>query len=987
MKGIVTDKSNNEPLIGAIVWVKDTPHNAITGIDGDYELSFTGNYGFVTVSLMGYKDVDIQVHKGTQTINVALEPDGEMLEEAVAVGYGTQKKVSVVGAISTIEPDALKVPVSKLSNALSGRLAGVVSIQRSGEPGKGSDFWIRGIGTFGENANPLILVDGIERELDLVDVEDIKEFSILKDAAATAVYGVRGANGVVLITTRSGEEGKPKIQIKHESGLVTPTKVPTMANAAQFMEMYNDAYGRDYFTPEYIQNTLSGKDPYLYPNVDWVNEVFKNYSSNTRTSLNVSGGTNTVKYFVSGGFYNENGLFKEDPTLKYNTGIFYRKFNFRANIDIQLFEHTSMSVKLATAFEQMNKSGNESGDIWRYALITPSIVYPVKFETPDGVFWAGDGTGMGQNPVSYLTQSGYKQSFFNNAQSVFGLDHDFTWLLEGLKGNVKLSFDAQNEHWQDRTRSPEQYSATGRDENGNIILKQNDAGSQTLKFGYGARGWRALYLEASLNFARSFGKHGVTGLLLFQQSSKNFVGSHATNSQAALPYRNQGLAFRATYNYDSKYFLEFNAGYNGSENFSPGHRFGFFPSVAAGWLVSDEPWWEPVKNVVSMLKFKGSYGLVGNDRIGGGRRFIYLETINSGGTYNFGTSASTEYSYRMGDWANEDVGWETSRKLDVGFDIELFKALKLNFDYFHEYRTGIFLQRKSIPYFAGISSQPWSNIGEMRNSGFDASLTYDQQIGEVHLSALANFTFARNVILNMDEPIKEYAYMAETGQARWQLTNFGYVSDGLFQNWEDIATSPDQSYFGDIQPGDIKYKDLNGDGKIDAYDRKFNGYCDYPEIVYGFGLNAQWKGFDASVFFQGIDHVNFSVNTTLVRGFTGNQIHSSNVFSEVYGNYWTEDNPGAKYPRLTTMANTNNGQNSDFWLVDGSYIRLKNVELGYTLPKKITTKMKISNLRIFLSGTNLLTFSKFKLWDPDLQTGATNYPNNKTFNIGLNLAF
>ncbi len=985
VKGIITDKSNNEPLIGAIVWVKDTPFNAITGIDGDYELTFTGNYGFATVSLMGYKDVDIQVHKGTQTINVALEPDGEMLEEAVAVGYGTQKKVSIVGAISTIEPDALKVPVSKLSNALSGRLSGVVAIQRSGEPGAGSDFWIRGIGTFGENANPLILVDGIERELDLVDVEDIKEFSILKDAAATAVYGVRGANGVVLITTRSGEEGKPKIQVKHESGLLTPTKIPEVANGAQFMEMYNDAQGYDFYSKEYIQNTLSGVDPYLYPNVDWVNEVFKKYSYNTRTSVNVSGGTNTVKYYVSGGFYNENGLFRQDPTLQYNTGIFYRKFNFRANVDIQLFRHTSMSVKLATAFEQKNQSGNDSGTIWHYSLITPGVVYPVKFETEDGTFYGGDGVGMGYNPVSLLTQSGYRQNFYNNAQSVFGLDHDFSWLTDGLKANVKLSFDAQNEHWQNRTRNPEQYSAEGRDENGKIILKQNDAGSQTLGFGYGARGWRALYLEASLNYARSFGKHGVTGLFLFQQSSKNYVGSHATNSQAALPYRNQGIAFRATYNYDSKYFLEFNAGYNGSENFSPGHRFGFFPSVAAGWLVSDEPWWQPLKNVVSMFKLKGSYGLVGNDKIGGGRRFIYLETINGGGSYNFGTSASTNGSYRMGEWPNEEVGWETSRKLDVGFEIEFIKALKMNIDYFHEYRTGIFLQRQSIPYFAGITSQPWSNVGEMRNSGIDASLTYDQQIGEVHLSALANFTFTRNVILNQDEPVREYAYMLRTGQPRWQ--KFGLVSDGLFQSWEDIETSPDQSYYGDIQPGDIKYKDLNGDGVIDPFDEKAIGYCDYPEIVYGFGLNAQWKGFDASVFFQGIDHVNFSVNTTLVRGFTGNQIHSSNVFSDVYGNYWTPENPDAKYPRLTTMKNENNSQSSDFWMADGAYMRLKNVEIGYTLPKNITTKMKISNLRIFLSGTNLLTFSKFKLWDPDLQTGATNYPNNKTFNIGLNLAF
>ncbi len=985
VKGIVTDKSNNEPLIGAIVWVKDTPFNAITGIDGDYELSFTGNYGFVTVSLMGYKEVDVQVHPGTQTINVALDPDGEMLEEAVAVGYGTQKKVSIVGAISTIEPDALKVPVSKLSNALSGRLSGVVSVQRSGEPGEGSTFWIRGMSTFGANSTPLVLVDGIERSLDLVDVEDIKEFSILKDASATAVYGVRGANGVVLITTRSGEEGRPKITVKHESGLVTPTKVPEMANAAQFMDMYNDAQGMEYFSKEYINKTLSGADPYLYPNVNWVNEIFKKYSSNTRTNMNVSGGTNTVKYFVSGGFYNENGLFNQDPTLQYNTGIFYRKFNFRSNVDIQLFEHTSMSVKLATAFEQRNSSGTGSSSIWSNALITPAIAFPVKYEKDGETYWAGAGAGQGTNPVAMLTQTGYCQNYNNNAQSVFGLDHDFSWLTDGLKGNVKVSFDAQNYHYQNRTRTPEQYTAT-RDENGELVLTNVVAGSQTLGFSYGSSGWRALYLEASLNYARSFGKHGLTGLLLYQQSSKNYVGGSATTSEAAIPYRNQGIAIRTTYNYDSRYFLEFNAGYNGSENFSPGHRFGFFPSVAAGWLVSDEPWWQPIKNAVSLLKFKGSYGIVGNDQISG-NRFVYLESINLGanGTY-FGTSITgTGNGIALGDWPNKNVGWETSEKLDVGFEAEFFKALKLNVDYFHEYRSGIFLQRQSIPNYVGITTQPYANVGKMRNSGIDASMTYNQQIGEVNLSALANFTFSRNVVLDKDEPEKTYAYQSAVGQAHYQ--KFGLVSDGLFQSWEEIETSPDQSFYGDPQPGDIKYKDLNGDGKINDFDTKAIGYTDYPEITYGFGVNAQWKGFDVAVFFQGIDHVSFTMNSTMVRGFSNYQLQTNNVFADVYGNYWTEDNPNAKYPRLTVGNNTNNSQSSDFWMVDGSYIRLKNVELGYTLPKQLTQKAKINSLRVFVSGTNLLTFSKFKLWDPDLQTGASNYPNNKTFNIGLNLAF
>ena len=982
VSGVVRDKKTGETLVGAVVWVKDTPIASTADGDGKYKLSFKGNYGFISVSLLGYKEQEIAIHKGPQTIDIELEQDSNVLEEAVAIGYGHQKKVSVVGAISTIEPGALKVPASKLSNALAGRLSGVISIQRSGEPGVGSTFWIRGMSTFGANATPLILVDGIERSLDIVDVEDIKEFSILKDAAATAVYGVRGANGVVLITTRNGEEGKPKVTFKVESGLVAPTKVPDMANGEQYCRMYNDAYGKEYYSQDYIDKTINGSDPDLYPNVDWVKEIFKKASSNTRANVNVSGGTSAVKYYVSGGFYNENGLFKEDPTLAYNTSIYYRKFNFRANLDINITRHTSLSMKLATSFEQKNQGGTNSGSIWACALVTPSVSFPMVYSNGS---LPGPGDKQGANPYSLLTQTGYRQNFYNNAQSVVGVTHDFSWLTDGLSANVKGSFDAYNHHDQYRTKTPEQWGNATRDENGDLQLSQLVPGSQTLDYSYASYGWRALYLEASLNYARSLGKHGLTGLLLFQQSQKNYVGSSATDSQAALPYRHQGLAFRATYNYNNLYFLEFNAGYNGSENFSPGKRFGFFPSVAAGWLVSDEKFWAPVKGVVSLLKFKGSYGLVGNDQIGGGRRFIYLETINEGGSYAFGQSMQYYDSYQMGEWANANVGWEKSKKLDLGVDIEFFKKLRMQIDYFKENRSGIFLERGSIPVFVGITSKPWVNIGKMRNSGVDASATYNQRIGSVELSALGNFTFARNMIQDMDEPAWTEPYMASTGQARYQT--IGYVSDGLFKDEEDIKSSPDQSYLGNVRPGDIKYVDINCDGVIDAKDRKPIGYTNVPEIVYGFGLNARWKGFDVSVFFQGVGNVNFSTNSSMLMGFTPSKPAESNVFSALEGNYWTPENTDAKYPRLTIGQNTNNSVTSDFWMVDGSYIRLKNAELGYTLPKKTTSKMKLTNLRFYLSGTNLLTFSGFKLWDPDLQTGASNYPNSMILNLGLNLAF
>ena len=983
VSGTVKDAKTGEPLVGVAVWVKDTPIGVSTDLDGRYKISFTGNYGYISVSTIGYVAQDVAVKKGSQTINVALEQDNNTLEEAVAVGYGHQKKASIVGAIATIAPDEMKVPVSKLSNALAGRLSGVVSVQRSGEPGAGSTFWIRGISTFGANANPLVLIDGVERELDLVDVEDIKEFSVLKDAAATAVYGVRGANGVVLITTRSGDEGKPKVSIKFESGVTSPVKVPQMASATQYMEMYNVASGTEYFDADRFSKTLSGEDPDLYPNVDWVNGIFKDLSTNTRANVNVSGGTSSIKYYISGGFYNENGLFKTDPTADYNTGIYYRRFNFRANVDVKITKHTSLNVNLATTFEQKNESGTSSSDIWSAALKTPSVIFPMVYS--DG-HYPGPGTNMGYNPYALLTQTGYKQAFYNTAQSLVALTHDFSWLTDGLTATVKGSFDAKNNAYQNRTRTPEQYGQAYRDENGELHLTELVQGSQTLSFSHSNTGWRSLYLEASLNYARSFGNHSLTGLLLYQQSQKNYIGSSATSSNAALPYRHQGVAFRATYNYDSRYFAEFNAGYNGSENFSPGHRFGFFPSVAGGWLVSNEKFWTGgIADAISLLKIKGSYGIVGNDQIGGNRRFIYLETINSGSSWNFGETVTSYPSYRRGEWANDNVGWEKSRKLDVGVEMTFFDKLKLQVDWFREKRSGIFLQRSSIPEYVGITTKPYVNMGKMRNSGWDGSLQYDQKIGQVNFSAMGNFTFARNVIEDQDQPDYIEKYMNRTGQARWQT--FGYVSDGLFRDEEDIATSPDQSALGEVFPGDIKYKDLNNDGVIDSKDVKAIGYTSVPEIVYGFGVSAQWKGFDVSVFFQGNAHVNFSINSSMVRGFTEPKMAANNVFSDIYGNYWTEDNTDAKYPRLTTTEATNNNQSSDFWLVNGRYIRLKNAEFGYTFPKRLIQKMNLSQLRVFVSGTNLFTLSPFKLWDPDLQTGASNYPHNRIANIGINIGF
>ena len=981
--GRVIDAETKEPIIGATVWVKDSALGTNTNVDGAFDYTFTEHYGYIAVSYIGYQTQEFPVTNLPKVIELSA---GNELDEVVVVGYGTQKKASVVGSIASVSVNDIRMPTAKISNNLAGQLAGVISVQRSGEPGASSTFWIRGISTFGSSTTPLVLVDGIERDLDLVDIEDIKDFSILKDAAATAIYGVRGANGVILITTREGIVGKPQINIRFEAGMVQPTKVPDMLDAVQFAELWNAAAGSEVYTPEVIQKYRDGSDPDLYPNVDWVDYLYKDLSFNERVNVNVTGGGSTAKYYISGGFYNEDGLFARDNMKEYNTSVFYRKFNFRSNVEVQLHKYTKLNVNLATTFERKNEPGTASSTIWDCAVKSAPNVFPAVYS--NGLL-PGPGANNGENPYVLLTQTGYREKFYNTAQSLFSLTQDLgDWVTKGLTVTVKGSFDAKNYNHLARTKTPPQYMASGRDEFGDLILQQTVVGTDNLTYAESHSGYRSVYLEASVNWARSFGKHDLSALFLYQQSQRNDVGIDKSEPELALPYRHQGIAGRITYSYDNRYFIEGNFGYNGSENFSPGKRFGFFPSVAAGYVISNEKFFEPVRGVIDLLKIKASYGIVGNDKIGTGdnvRRFIYNGTVNSGSSYYFGTRPHSSSSIQMGDWPNPNVGWEEAHKLNVGVDLSLFSKLKISADYFKEKREGIFLQRQSIPVYVGLSTQPWVNIGKMRNSGVDASLEYHQTIGQdLHLTVRGNFTYARNMIVDQDQPDYKYLYMNRTGQARYQT--FGLVAAGLFRDQADIDAWPKQS-FADVEPGEIKYLDLNGDGVVDSYDVKPIGYTSIPEIVYGFGFSLQWKAFDFSAFFQGVGHVSFSTLTDQTLGFNARNSREANLFSDVYDNYWTPERLDAKYPRLYIGTNNNNNQTSTFWMANGRYMRLKNLEIGYTLPKRISQKMAMQNMRVYLSGVNLFTFSPFKLWDPDLQTGATNYPNNRIINIGLTIGF
>lgn len=1007
--GTVVDVTG-EPLIGVNIWLKNSSVGAVTDIDGKYSIKIDGVGGVLTFSYMGMKSVDVAI-SNQSTINVTMTTDDEVLDEVVVVGYGRQKKESVVGAISTVDVSNLKVPGSSISNVLAGQLAGVVAMSRSGEPGKNSaaDFYIRGVSSFKGTSTPLVLVDGIERELDLVDTDDISSFSILKDASASAVYGVRGANGVILITTKKGNVGKPSINVRAEAGITSPTKMPKMINSAQWADLYNDIQP-GYYKEDVINKYRTGEDPDLYPNVNWIDEMYNDLASNQRVNLSITGGTDIVKYYISGSFYNESSIFKSaDNLYDYNSSVHYDKFNFRANVDLAVTKSTTLNLNLANIYEKRFAPGdgddNNNNRIWGYTFETSPNAFPIEYS--DGTI-AAPSTDSGYNPWNMLVHSGYREQFWNSSQSLIGLTQDIGALwepLEGLTGNFKFSWDAWNTTVQRRSKEPTQYHATGRDEDGNLIFGNPiRTGSGELGYSIGRDGTMTTYMEASLNYDHLFAdKHRVGALFLYNH--KIHTRTQDEDKFKSLPYKNQGIAGRVTYAFNDTYFAEVNMGYNGSENFARGHRFGFFPAGAIGWMVSNEKWFQPLTKVVDMLKLKGSYGIVGNDDIGGERRWVYESTILVGndagaGNWNYGSAGGNGGGgIRVGDVENLSASWEEATKMNLGVEFSLFNDLRVQADYFHEKRTGIFLQRAGLPAIAGLSVIPYTNIGETMNQGFDGTIEYMRKVGEVSLTGRANFTYNRNELVNNDEPDWEYKYQNRVGKpfgSGGSLQPFGLVALGLFESQEEIDNSPKQT-FGEYRIGDIKYQDINGDGQIDSQDQIAMGFTNLPEIVYGFGATAQWKNWDVNVFFQGVSHVNFFLGGSSIKSpFSSGNMERAAINEDVYDNVWrpgntAEQNAGAIYPRLSwsgAAGSSNNSQSSDWWMRNGSFLRLKNFEVGYTMSKGLMNKTFIKSLRFYLSGNNLLTFSKFKLWDPEKGNGdGSGYPPNRVVTLGLNANF
>ena len=1014
--GLVLDDTDL-PIPGAAVMVRGSSRGVITDEDGRFAIEVSP-HDVLIIQFLGFEDEEIKVGDQLNFV-VRMRTIASTLEEVTVVAYGAQRKASVIGAISTVNADQLKTGVGQVSSSLAGKMAGLVVLQRTGEPGAGADFWIRGISTFGGSSNtPLILVDGVERSLDLVDADDIASFSILKDATATALYGVRGANGIVIVTTKRGGESAPKVSMKVEFGATQPIKIPKMANTAQWIDFFNQvnidsgnvAPIDDYKRELYINSTANvlgydsrtGYDSDLYPSVDWVKTIYKDMATTRRYNVSVSGGTKMVRYYVAGSYYFEDSILNNENDERYDASLNYRKFNFRANTDINITRSTELGISLSTQYNIKNQPASSLQDIYTYTLLMTPIAIPTHFS--DGTL---SRALVGHNPWNDLNAVGYSNNDQITAQSMVSLTQhfdDFAPWLQGLTANAKFSWDAWNSSTLTRGIYPSIYRATGRateaDDLGNypLILEQVQEGSNYMGLSTGHNGTMTINGEASLNYERIFdGTHRVSGLILF--NIRNHQALYPGSYIYAFPYRYIGLAGRLTYSFKDRYFTEVNFGYNGSENFAPAHRMGFFPSVALGYIISNEPFWDDLSDVISMLKFKGSYGEVGNDQIPG--RFAFNTEMNtSAAGFSFGEQNKKNWAAgistaKRGD---ESVGWETAHKANVGIESKFFDQLSVNVDLFQEKREGIYVARQMTPSVVGENTAQYANIGSLLNRGFEVNAEYEKSFANgLYLSARGNFGFNRNRKVYDDIPPQIWPYQNTYGYTVYQQR--GLIAEGLFKDQEDIDTWPKQTFQTEVRPGDIKYRDVNGDGEVNSFDVVPIGFTHVPEINYGFGVSASWMGFDASIFFSGVANYTRFITGANLYGASTNMDQLGQVYEDVALNRWTPDNrnTSAPYPRLTLSKSENNqfvysidGQSalSTFWQRDMSFLRLKNAEIGYTLPKSVTRKIGMSTVRFYLQGVNLLTFAKFKLWDPELSASNGNiYPQMRTFCFGANVNF
>ena len=1017
ISGRVTD-IKGEPLIGVNVTVDGDANGSITNMDGLYEIFVTKKSVVLKFTYIGFKTSEIRTNASTNIYDVTLEEQVNELEETVIVGYGTQRKISNIGAQSSMKMEDIKTPSASLTTTLAGRLAGVVAVQRTGEPGKdAADIWIRGIST-PNTSSPLVLVDGVERSFNDIDPEDIESLTTLKDASATAVYGVRGANGVILIKTKPGKVGKPTVSADYYESFTRFTKMVDLADGITYMNAANEAMRNDgiatKYTEDQIRNTIAGKDPYLYPNVDWLKEIFNDWGHNRRVNVNVRGGSEKVAYYASVSYFNETGMTVTDKNIDtYDSKMKYSRYNFTTNLNIDVTPTTKVEIGAQGYLGEGNYPAISSADLYNAAMSISPVEYPKMFFVNGEAFVPGTSTNNNfNNPYSQATRRGYDNLTKNQIYSNLRVTQDLDMLTKGLKLTAMYAFDVYNEihvH-QDRAESTYNFLDTSvpYDMNGQPILQRIYEGSNVLSYKQETSGNKKTYLEASLNYDRTFNDdHRVSALFLFNQQSKLLYPKGTLED--AIPYRMMGIAGRATYSWKDRYFAEFNIGYNGAENFSPKHRFGTFPAFGVGWVVSNEKFWQPLSKAVSFLKIRYTDGKVGNSEVSD-RRFMYLDQMKENGDYGykFGPNGTKWSGYETVNMA-VDLIWEESRKQDLGIDLKLFNDdLSIVFDLFKERRENILLKREhSIPSFLGYNtSAPYGNIGIIENKGFDGTIEYNKRINKDWVIALrCNVTFNKDKWIQGELPEQKYEWMNQYGHNINGVK--GYVAEGLFTQteiddmarWESLSDAnkaitpkPFASQFGTVKAGDIKYKDLNNDGQIDAYDQTYISRGDVPTTVYGFGFTVGWKDLSVGMMFQGVAGAERVLNGSSVNPFNGGG-GSGNLYSNI-GDRWTEENPdqNAFYPRLSygseTTSNINNFQKSTWWVRNMNFLRLKTLQVSYNLPKPWVNKVHLKNAAVYVMGTNLFTMSRFKLWDPELNTdNGASYPNTTSYSVGINFTF
>lgn len=1007
-EGIIIDAQTEEPLIGANVIVKGTTTGVITDMNGRFTIEgFSGQT--LEISFIGYQNKEIKLGNVT-LLKIELSEDSQSIEEVVVTAFGVgQKKESIVGAVTQVKGKDLHIPSANLSNSFAGRMSGVTAFQRNGEPGNdGADFYIRGISTF-TATRPLIIIDGVEAsqgDLNALDAEVIESFSVLKDATATAMYGTRGANGVMIVKTKSGENVEKAIINARVEGYVSmPTQIPKFADAGTYMRMYNEAVnnygtGSKLYSPEFMNGVLRQLDPYQYPDIDWYNELFKGATLNERVNFNIRGGSRRVDYFINANVNHETGMLKSRSRefYSYDNNIDIKRYTFQSNLNAHLSPTATVSMNLGVELRNTHGPSVEVKDLFSNVMNTNPVDFPIMYPTdsPIGnwdaapseyIKWGvynGGNIEQAYNPLAEMTK-GYKDGFASTVRANVKYSQKLDFLTKGLQFNALISFKNWSSTTIKRDRGYNKYELTEAQDGKYLInCLGGTESAHVLGTKRESNGDRSYYFQASLNYDRTFGnKHHISSMFLYNQDQYD-AASHTEDLISTLPKRKMGIAGRFTYDFAHRYMIDINMGYNGSENFAKGHRWGFFPSVALGWNLSEEEWFAGWKNVIHNLKFRGSYGLVGN--ADSGTRFMYLPVVKlndkefeTGDGENSVSAKGPTFSR----FQNSRISWEVGYKSNVGIDLGLFNCLNMSFEYFQELRKDIFRENKSIPNYMGTeNAKVYGNYGEIKNWGIEVAADYGKQITkDLSIQFKGTFSFARNKVLkDASSWNPDYPNKSNIGYPLNSL--MGYVYAGhLFIDEGEITNSPTQVISGNVAPGDIKYVDIPNrhgiaDGIINAYDMVHMGYPEVPEIIYGFGPSIKYKNWDFSFFFQGVAHTSFFITGFHPFGSSVNR----NVLQFIADDYWSQDNQNihASYPRLTKMDHGNNTIESDYWLRNGSFLKLKNAEIGFSW----------KFLRTYVSASNLLTFSPFKHWDPEMGGGnGLKYPTQRVINFGIQLNF